>query len=53
MTEQSEIKKLNVLYIGGDTKVTKKYQDSSTHFDVTQVENGLAAFNILKEKIRY
>ena len=48
MDELSEIKKLKVLYIGGDTKVTRDSQDSSSHFDVIETKNGLSAINILK-----
>ncbi len=42
-------KKLNILYIGGNKKVTKEYQDSTLLFEVTEVENGLEAINQLKK----
>ncbi len=42
-------KRLKILYIGGNKKVTKEYQDSSLLFDVTDSENGLEAINILKK----
>lgn len=41
-------KRLNILYIGGNKKVTKKYQDSTLLFDVIESENGLEAINKLK-----
>ncbi len=42
-------RKLNILYIGGNKKVTKEYQDSSLLFEVIETENGLEAINKLKE----
>lgn len=41
-------KKLNILYIGGNKKVTKEYQDLTLLFDVIETENGLEAINKLK-----
>jgi lipopolysaccharide/colanic/teichoic acid biosynthesis glycosyltransferase len=42
-------KKLNILYIGGNKKVTKEYQDSTLLFDVAEAHNGLDAVNQLKK----
>ena len=42
-------KKLNILYIGGNKKVTNEYQDASLLFNVTETENGLEAINKLKD----
>ncbi len=42
-------KKHKILYIGGNKKVTKEYQDSNLLFDSIESENGLEAINILKE----
>lgn len=42
-------KRLKILYIGGNKKVTKEYQDSTLLFDVIDTENGLEAINILKK----
>ena len=42
-------KRLKILYIGGNKKVTKEYQDSSTLFDLIDSENGLEAINQLKK----
>ena len=47
--ETSERKKLKILYIGGNKKVTKEYQDSTILFDVIEKENGLEAINLLKD----
>lgn len=41
--------KLKILYIGGNKKVTKKYQDSTELFEVIDTENGLEAVNQLKK----
>lgn len=41
-------KRLKILYIGGNKKVTKEYQDSTLLFDVIDTENGLEAINQLK-----
>lgn len=48
MSELAE-DKLRILYIGGNKKVTKKYQDSTELFEVIDTENGLEAINQLKE----
>ncbi len=42
-------KRLKILYIGGNKKVTKEYQDSTLLFDVIDTENGLEAINQLKK----
>ena len=44
-------KKLKILYIGGNKKVTKEYQDSTLLFDVIEAENGLEAVNMLRQNI--
>ena len=43
-------KKLNILYIGGNKKVTKEYQDSTLLFNVAEAQNGLEAINLLKKQ---
>lgn len=42
-------RKLNILYVGGNKKVTKEYQDASLLFNVIDTENGLEAINKLKD----
>ena len=50
MDEKNESRKrLKILYIGGNKKVTKEYQDSTLLFDVIDTENGLEAINQLKK----
>ena len=41
--------KLKILYIGGNKKVTKEYQDSTLLFEVIDTENGIEAINKLKD----
>lgn len=48
MSEVTE-EKLKILYIGGNKKVTKAYQDSTELFEVIDTENGLEAVNQLKK----
>ncbi len=48
MSETAE-DKLTILYIGGNKKVTKEYQDSTEKFEVIDTENGLEAVNKLKK----
>lgn len=46
--ENGTKKKLNILYIGGNQEVIKKYQDSSLLFGIILTENGLEAINKLR-----
>jgi lipopolysaccharide/colanic/teichoic acid biosynthesis glycosyltransferase len=50
MDEVTELReRLKILYIGGNKKVTKEYQDASSLFDIIESENGLEAINQLKK----
>ncbi len=46
--ENENRRKLNILYIGGNKKITKEYQDASLLFNVIDTENSLEAINKLK-----
>ncbi|MDZ7740874.1 MAG: sugar transferase [Bacteroidota bacterium] len=46
--EQNAIERIKILYVGGDTGIIQQFKEQEELFELSEVENGLAAISFLK-----
>ncbi len=48
--EQNAVERIKILYVGGDTDIIRQFREEEHFFEVSTVENGLAAISFLKSE---